>query len=217
MRTINRSYTPRTTRLLSEWLAMQYPHALIIQEFHLTEANPSAVAAAGGKVSRRFGGRILGYPDAAVVLPGRILLWECKDSLTPQAIGQIESYGHLYAQSVEASEHQGVAVELHLLVARATQPMLDLAASHGIIVTIYDPAWYGESKLRAANVAVVRAQEATGRAVVASALAGKLTDEEALSHLEGAGFTIDSAKLMLAEARDRVADAASGESATEDA
>lgn len=216
VRTLNRSYTPRTTRLLAEYLAQTYPHARIFQEFHLTAPNPEAVAAAGAGVSTRFGGTIMGFPDAAVVLSHEIQLWECKDSLTTLAIGQILAYGHMYRQSVESRSYPDHVLTLHLLVARDNPAMQGWAAQHGVEVAVFRPAWYDASLLRSASIAATRQQEQSARQIVARALAGRLTDEQAQSQIEGLGYTIDTAKLMIAEARDRVSDTGHAESVTED-
>ena len=99
----------------------------------------------GGKVSARFGADSLGYPDAAVIMPGVVALWECKDRLTGAAMGQIEAYHMLWPQSVESATYPGVMVTMNLLVARADADNIAIAQAKGINVIVYNPLWYQQS------------------------------------------------------------------------
>jgi len=138
----NRSYTPLTSRLLSEYLAAHYPGARIFQEYHLTLPNEAAIARAGGRVSPRYGGTIIGYPDAAVFLPGEVQLWEAKAALSFAAIGQIEGYGASWHASVEARFAPGLPVTLHILAATDNPGVRAVAEAKGIQVVIYNPPWF---------------------------------------------------------------------------
>jgi len=138
----NRSYTPLTSRLLSEYLAAHYPGARIFQEYHLTLPNEAAVQAAGGRVSPRFGGTIVGYPDAAVFLANEVQLWEAKATLSFAAIGQIEGYGAAWHNSVESRFAPGLPVTLHILAAIDNPGVRAVAEAKGIDVVIYSPPWF---------------------------------------------------------------------------
>lgn len=146
----NRSYTPATTRLLAEYLANHFPHARIFQEFHLTEPNDVAVKQAGGNVSPRFGGTIIGYPDAAVIADNHVALWEAKATLNYAAVGQIEGYGEAWKRSVEARKYPGYQVTLHILAARDNPAVREFAMSKGIDVVVYAPDWFAASYNRKA-------------------------------------------------------------------
>lgn len=125
---------------------MQYPNDRRVFEFRLTTLNPSVNAAIGARVKPRAGATTLGYPDAVVFLPDRILLWEAKDTLNGVALGQIEQYGAYWPQSYEATLYPNLPVELHLLVAHDNPALHALASSKGIQVSVYLPSWYSESQ-----------------------------------------------------------------------
>lgn len=191
---VNRSYTPRTTRLLAEFLAQHYPDAKIIQEFHLTQLNPAARAQIGAGVKPRAGGTILGYPDAAVITPGEIMLWEAKDVLNGAAIGQIESYGELYRMSYEATTYGGLPVSLHLLVAIDNPNLHSQAASKGISIAVYNPPWYAASQMSVQSAAAQRQTDAEANAIVSAVVSGQKTVVDGETELQALGLTVDSAK-----------------------
>lgn len=193
MAAVNRTYTPRTTRLLSEYLALTYPNAKVIQELHLTAVNAAAVAAAGAGVSPRFGSTIMGYADAAVILPGRVLLWEAKDRPTASGVGQLVGYGQLWRLSHESTLYPDSALSLHLLVAHDVPNLSASARVQGIEVVVYDPAWYEESSAESERNSAVRRAEALAQPILELVSEGKLSKGDAVTKLISLGLSADSA------------------------
>lgn len=189
----NRTYTPRTTRLLSEYLAQTYPTAKIIQELHLTAVNAAAVASAGPGVSPRFASTIMGYADAAVILSGEVAFYEAKDRPTASGIAQLVGYGNLWPLSHESTLYPAHKLTLHLLVAHDVPTLSATARDQGIEVVVYDPAWYDQSVAASERNSTVRQQEALAQPVLALLSAGKITQADAVASLESLGMTHDSA------------------------
>lgn len=200
MALVNRGYTPRTTRLLREYLATHYPNATRIAEFHLTKPNPGAIARAGGDVSQRFGGEVMGYPDALVVLPHEVQLWEAKDSLTGAAIGQIEAYAMLWPLSVESAQYAGLPLTLHILAARAGQHYIEMAAAKNIDVVIYAPAWYVSSQAATTAVATERLVAVAAAPIIAKYLSGAVDRLDTVQALISLGISQDSAEARIENA-----------------
>lgn len=190
---VNRTYTPRTTRLLSEYLALTYPTAQIIQELHLTGVNAAAVAAAGPGVSPRFASTILGYADAAVILTSEISLWEAKDRPTASGIAQLIGYSQLWPGSHESTLYPDHKLTLHLLVAHDNPMLSDSARAQGVDVVVYNPPWYDASVSASERNSTVRQQEALAQPILALYSAGKLTKPDAIASLESLGMSQDSA------------------------
>lgn len=205
MPALNRTYTPRTSRLLSEYLAKTYPQAKIIQEARLIAPDPEAKAKYGPTVSRNFGGTLLGYPDAIVILPNEVQIWEAKIFADGGAIGQLEGYGAGWPQSTLGADYVGRPVTLHLLATRSNSVYDQVAAEKGIAVAIYAPSWFLASQMSTEEYQAQRKVEIQAANIVAQALAGKISDLEAESQMEAIGISLDSAKLRLVEARNRAA------------
>lgn len=191
---LNRSYTPRTTRNLAEYLAGAFPNATRISGLHLTKANPAAIAAAGGDVSPRFGSTPLGWIDGVVVTPGEVALWESGDILTTAKIGQLEGYAHLWPQSVEAELYPNREVTLHMLVARDNPTLHALAASKGIEVVVRNPPWYQASQQSVAANAESARVVALSKPILLNAATGRITSDEAVTQLVALGVSRDSAE-----------------------
>lgn len=189
----NRTYTPRTTRLLSEYLAQTYPTATIIQEFHLSAPNPAALAAAGPGVSPRFGSTIMGYADAAVILPGEVAFFEAKDRPTASGIAQLVGYGQLWPMSHESTLYPDHKLTLHLLVAHDVPTLSASARTQGITVVVYDPPWYDASVSASERNSTIRQQEALAQPILALLSAGKVSQSDAIASLESLGMSHDSA------------------------
>lgn len=193
MGVVNRTYTPRTTRLLAEYLAVTYPHAKVFQEMHLTRVNPAAVAAAGKGVSPRFGGVTMGFADAAVILPLEVGLWEAKDRLTQAGISQLASYGLLWPLSYESTLYPGSLLTLHLLCANDDSTMHENAVNQGVSVVVYAPAWYTASVAASERNTAVRVIAALAEPVLELVAEGHLSSAAAVAKLVSLGMDRDSA------------------------
>lgn len=206
---VNRGYTPRTTRLLREFLALHYPGATRIGEFLLTKPNPEAIARAGGNVSPRFGGTPMGRIDGVVVLPHEVQIWEAGDVVTGAKIGQLEAYGQLWPLSVESRAYEGRKVTLHLLAARDNPLVRAQAEAKGIDVQIYTPAWYTASQTRVQMMAEQRALDAQAQQIIAEVVSGRMAEAVGIAELQALGKTraeaVDSLTLAIRQAQESTA------------
>ena len=193
MALVNRTYTPRTSRLLSEYLAANYPSAQVIQEMHLTLPNPGAVARAGGRVSPLFGSTILGYADAAVILPGEVQLWEAKDAISGAAMGQLEQYARWWPEAYESTQFPNRQLTLHLLAANDNPVLRAVAQGKGISVVVYKPGWYDQSVQGALRDSEARRLSALSQPILELVVEGHLTKDAAVAKLVALGMDYYSA------------------------
>ena len=137
----NRQYTSRERRLLSEFLALHRAKnrkilnfRLGAQAFRTGAPMPAGVPEAAYQNTRM-------YSDAAVENNGIVELWEAKAVLTGAGIGQLMEYAIAWPESPDDHEFAGMATTLKIVTAVARPTALRLAASVGIEVHIYTPAW----------------------------------------------------------------------------
>ena len=95
---------------------------------------PAGVAAAAYQNTRM-------YADAAVETDTGVEVWEAKAVLTGAGIGQLMEYAIAWPESPDDHEFAGMATTLKIVTAVARPTALRLAASVGIEVHIYTPAW----------------------------------------------------------------------------
>lgn len=162
--TANRTYTLRTTRLLSEYLAAYYSSATKIFEYRLGALNPQILATLAPGVKPGAAGITRGYVDALVVLPQEVQLWEAKNKVSDAAIGQLQGYAAEAPASVGWAQYAMKKLTLHLLAAYDDPGAHQRATAAGIEVVIYNPPWYSASQM---------ATEQTAASRVAAASAGK--------------------------------------------
>lgn len=136
-----RQYTQRETRLRSEYLALAYPHARILINPRLGPAHLDVGASLPADVSPKILQGTQMYADAAIVLPGEVMLWEFKIVLDGRAIGQLLEYADSWADSPDYNELRGMPVSLHICTAAARRTAMNLARRNNIDVVLYSPAW----------------------------------------------------------------------------
>jgi len=144
---VNRTYTLRTTRLLSEYLAQNFRGAKIITGFRLGSLDPALLAQVVNKQKPGLAGVTRGYVDAVVMRNGTVTLWEAKNNLTYAAVGQIEGYLTEWPNTPEAAPYAGMPVSGALLVAYSDPNVAAVAAGKGLKVAVYKPDWYVTDQL----------------------------------------------------------------------
>jgi hypothetical protein len=152
--TVNRGYSPRTTRLLSEFLALTYPTAQKTFEFRLGSLNPQILAMLSPGVKVGLAGITRGYADALVILPGEAQLWEAKEKISDAAIGQLEGYRAEWPNTPEAAQYAHLPLTVHLLVAQSDPIVEARAAAKGIIVHLYNPSWFVADQIKSSPAGV---------------------------------------------------------------
>jgi hypothetical protein len=144
---VNRTYTLRTTRLLSEYLAQNFRGAKIITGFRLGSLDPALLAQVVNKAKPGLAGVTRGYVDAVVVSEGAVTLWEAKNQLNYAALGQLEGYLAEWPNTPEAAPYAGMPTSGALLVAYSDPNIAAVAAAKGLQVVEYRPGWYVADQL----------------------------------------------------------------------
>jgi len=125
-----RSWEPRESRLLGEWILANYPGDRVVYRARL---GPNTDQPIYKSVSR--------YADALVFTGSEVLIIEAKLDSYLGAIAQLEFYSQLFKQTPEYSDYWTAPIKLILLVARVTEDLIVYANSKGIQVVLYFPSW----------------------------------------------------------------------------
>jgi hypothetical protein len=125
-----RDWNPRESRLIGEWVLKTYPGCRVVFRARLgpETASPLYVAAAR-------------YADAVVFCPAWVSIIEAKLDSELGAVAQLKLYKKLFQQTPEYMDYWTVPIHLILLVARLRPDVVSYAASEGIEVVQYFPAW----------------------------------------------------------------------------
>lgn len=139
--TEGRPYVQRERRLLSEYLARNYPNARAILNqrlgaypLHVAAPLPPNVPPSALSSFRR-------YVDALVIEPERLTMIEAKIIQAPGAAESLELYSRLLPSTPELAPYLHLPLK-KLVVAAVTDPVLSaMAAERGIETVTFTPAW----------------------------------------------------------------------------
>lgn len=79
--------------------------------------------------------------DAVVILQNKLILFEGKIRNPAAGLGQLLLYRALLPQTPELAPYKNRLVEMHLVTARPDPRIMGVAATLGITVHVYSPAW----------------------------------------------------------------------------
>lgn len=140
----NRSYTLREKRLVAEFLAAKYPHAITIQEPRLGPPAPLAAGIPATNFNNAIAGNARGFADALIIEPQTLTLVEGKVEPDVTSIAQLYLYSLLLPLTPELSQYKGRKVR-SLAVWGMPEPVLSkVAAKFGVEVVVFSPAWVQE-------------------------------------------------------------------------
>jgi len=136
-----RSWQPREMQMLNEWLAKNYPKALVMTRVRLgaPPVEPGRGDLGPGEI--RMIGVWRRWADAIVITDNKILLIEAAIRPNPGKIAQLELYEMLIPQTPELAPWRDLPIEKILLYAIEDPATIWLARQKGIRAIYYAPPW----------------------------------------------------------------------------
>lgn len=139
-----RKWQPRELRMISEWLAQNYPDVTYQLRVRLGRIEPRLSGAFVSDEEARMLGVFRRWADAIIYLPDRLILVEAAIRPEPGDISKLELYERLIPNTPELAAVAHLPVEKILLYALPDELLLTLAREHGIKVQYYRPPWIEE-------------------------------------------------------------------------
>lgn len=139
-----RRWQPRELRLVSEFLAQEYPGYAYQTHVRLGSIRPRVEGAFDSDAELRMLGVFRRWADALVVMEDRLVLIEAAIRPEPGDISKLELYERLIPATPELAEHVGKPVEKVLLYCMPDELLLVMAREKGITVRYFRPAWVEE-------------------------------------------------------------------------
>lgn len=139
-----RKWQPREMKLVSEYLAQNYPKYECRTRVRLG-SYPAALKPellTGG--DRRALGVWRRWADAIVIMPDRLILIEAAIRPNPGDISQLELYERLVPMTPELAEYKDLPIDKVLLFALKDPAMELMARERNIRVVYYHPDWIDE-------------------------------------------------------------------------
>ena len=141
MRKGKRHWEPREMRMVSEYLAQNYPDCITMTRVRLGPITWSD----GVPVEEPGEAAVLGlfrrWADAVIVDDKSITLLEAKIQPDPGVISQLEYYSTLLPKTPELSPYMGLKRRLELIYAVFDAGIVDYARSRGIVCVHFRPPW----------------------------------------------------------------------------
>lgn len=128
-------------QMLHEWLARNYPHAIVMTRVRLGAPPISEEYGELGPRESRMIGVWRRWADAIVVLKDKILLIEAAIRPNPGKIAQLELYRLLLPQTPELFPWKELPIEMILLYAIEDPATTWLCRQKGIHAIYYKPDW----------------------------------------------------------------------------
>lgn len=137
----NRPYTLREKRLVAEFLAAKYPHAVTIQEPRLGPPAPLAPGVPATNFNNAIAGNARGYADALVIEPLTLTLVEGKIEPDVTSIAQLYLYSLLLPLTPELSQYKGRKVRTLAVWGMPQAVLSKVAEKFGVEVVVFTPPW----------------------------------------------------------------------------
>lgn len=139
-----RQYVPREQRMLSEWLAKEYPNDTVITRVKMGTPHPSLISPGLSGAELRMVGVWRRWVDALVLKKDRVILVEASVLPAPGKIAQLALYEELLPHTPELGKFAKFPVEKVLLSAAEDPVLTKIAKRYGIKVVFYRPTWVVE-------------------------------------------------------------------------
>lgn len=132
---------PVEARLLSEYCAVTFPTARVLQRIRVGPLNPALEIPGMSPAERRLAGVWRRWADAVVIEPARVTIIEAAVIPNPGKISQLELYLSLWPRTAEYAELAGRPVR-GLLISAVDDPLMRmLCRKHGLLMDVYRPRW----------------------------------------------------------------------------
>lgn len=141
---MSRLWQPRETRLLSEWVAKNYPDDRVMFRVRLGRPPPWATASIARGAPPKIYKIYQRWADAIIIRIKELILIEAKIKPDPGVISQINLYAQLIPKTEELSEYGDLPVRKVILMAMRDTEIEELAAADNIDIQVYTPTWVTE-------------------------------------------------------------------------
>lgn len=131
-------------RLVSEWLAREYPNERYQTNVRLGSLHPRLQGKFLSEAEQRLVGVFRRYADALVFLQTRTILVEAAILPQPGKISILHLYERLLPKTPDLREIWQLPIEKVLLCAIVDPVMVQLAREQGIRVVVFKPDWIDE-------------------------------------------------------------------------
>jgi hypothetical protein len=129
------------TRMLSEYLLAAYPQYTSIRAVPLGKVDGKLMADVGYKKALRISRPFRPEADAAVIMPGALLLIEAKVWNVINGLAKLPLYKALVPFTPELQQYKDLPVVMELVVGWTNSNLEIMAREHGVAVKVFSPAW----------------------------------------------------------------------------
>jgi len=141
---VKRRWLPRETRMLADWISKHYPDVPHEYRVWLGRLPPEAVRAEELGITPQIYAPFGKWADAAIYLPDKTILVECKVKMDLKARGELETYRELFYVTERFKDRWGLPLELVLLYAYEDRDVKAWAEREGIRLEFYRPPYIEE-------------------------------------------------------------------------
>ena len=138
---MSRLWQPRETRLLSEWVAENFPEDRVMYRVRLGEYPEWAKTAIAKGAPREIYKIYQRWADAIVLREKELIIIEAKIRPDPGVISQIKLYEQLLPKTEAFADFRDYPIRLIVLMAMRDLEVEEMAEGLGIEVHIYTPPW----------------------------------------------------------------------------
>lgn len=141
---MTRKWQPRELRMLSEFLAENYPGDDYRTRIRLGKIQPRIEGTFLTEEERLHLGVFRRWADALVIQPDRLILIEAKIRPQPGVISQLQLYKRLVPNTPELQRFLDRPLEMLLVYAIQDALLIEMAREAGIKCIHYRPEWIDE-------------------------------------------------------------------------
>ncbi len=137
-------FTYGETRMLTEYLAFQYPEARVWERMRLGPLEAVGGAEGWTEEELAMSGVFRRWADAVVLLEDELVIVEAKMRSAPDGVAQLLLYRDLAQLTPELAPYLGRPLVLELVVAVEDPAVSRLCAQQGVRQRVYRPDWLAQ-------------------------------------------------------------------------
>jgi len=139
-----RNWQPREQRLLSEFLAKEYPTTPYVTRIRLGSVRPELITESLEPAERKMLYVTKRWADAIILLKGKTILIEAAIRSDPGDISKLELYKKLFYETPELADRTNMPLDLMLVYAIEDPVVIELARDKGIRCVPFRPPWISD-------------------------------------------------------------------------